>query len=115
MWRAYAGHGGGFCLEFEPELGASDFSIGETWFLRLSYGKEFPPRVRDLPDVVAVLLEETKDDPLVEFVATNRTRLVTMRLKHEAFSEEKNGGFWPSILLAKSFSFARVTQTSSPT
>jgi hypothetical protein len=95
MWRAYAGHGGGYCLGFASS--ALDNLGNDIHLRRIIYGEALPNPISVWIKHLAMLLNENFDaaSPLLDFIP-----MLADVIKHEAFSEEKE---WRLIITNPGF------------
>ena len=99
MWRAYAGHGGGYCLGFTytglANLRLKDALRSEVVLgpMQLSYGEQLSDPIKCLLRDLASLLKTHFDNasPLLEFVP-----MLGPMVKDEAFAEERE---WRLIVI----------------
>ena len=84
MWRAYAGHGGGYCLGFATS--ALEELEEHIHLRRIVYGERLPNPIVVWIKHLALLLDKDFDNasPLLDFLP-----MLADIIKNEAFSEEK--------------------------
>ena len=86
MWRGYAGQGGGYCLEFGADLlGCSFPPFRDKNPLKITYGDTLPQTVQSVLDATCHFAREGN---LEAVYAANWAKLMALKVKHPAFSEE---------------------------
>jgi hypothetical protein len=88
MWRGYASHGGGYCLEFDLRNLSNCFfpPFDRKFLIKMRYGDKLPTEIRS---AVQAAGRFAAGGEMHVLASKNFIKLMALKMKHPSFYEEK--------------------------